>query len=58
MNCYVQECIVMKLDGEWYDIMFDEMKVFIGFYVLFGIKWLFVNCFYWSEDLFIGVFFV
>lgn len=32
----------MKLDAEWFEITFDEMKAFIGLYVLFGIKKLFV----------------
>lgn len=38
INRYVRECIVAKLDSEWFDITFEEIKVFFGFYVLFGIK--------------------
>ncbi|XP_022801637.1 piggyBac transposable element-derived protein 4-like [Stylophora pistillata] len=49
-NRFAQECIAAKPDPKWRESTLEEMKAFLGVHVLFGIKQLPANHFYWSSD--------
>jgi len=54
-NRYASECITTKPDPGWKDTSLEEIKVFLGLHVLFGIKQLPSYKLYWSKDPLIGV---
>ena len=49
------ECITTKPDPGWKDTSLEEIKVYLGLYVLFGITQLPSYKLYWSKDPLIGV---